>query len=306
MSESNQVIIRAVRETVYDTTPVDSPDWQEYRFTGEGFSAEPNVIVSNEIRSDRVNSDQALVGVTSQGSLDVEMSDGTFDDFLESVMCDTWTADVLKIGTTDTSYSVEKEFADVAGAFYQYTGQRVGQFDLNVATEDFVTATFTFMGASENDSATSAVGTGTSAPPTTTPVMSSPQITGVKVDGVASNMCISTLSLSLNNNLRSIKCIGKIANSDTKKGTADVSVTFSAYFDAASQVEYKKVNAQTPLSFEFTVTDGLGGEYTFLLPKAKASAPAPQSSGKDQDTMVDITLNGFYDVTEDTSLKITR
>lgn len=305
MSESNQVIIRAVRETVYDTTPTNSPDWQEYRFTSEGFSAEPNTIISNEIRSDRMNSDQSLVGVTSQGSLDVEMSDGTFDDFLESAMCDTWTADVLKIGTTDTSYSVEKSFEDVANAFYQYTGQRVGQFDLNVATEDFVTATFSFMGASEATSATSVVGTGTSAPPTTTPIMSSPQVTNIEVDGVASNMCISNLSLSLNNNLRDIKCVGKLANSDTRKGTADVSVSFTAYFDAASKVEYDKVNSQTALSFQFAVTDGTNS-YTFLLPNCKATAPAPQSGGKDQDVTVDITLNGFFDVTEGTSLKITR
>lgn len=305
MSESNQTIVRLVRETVYDTTPTNSPDWQEYRFTSEGFSAEPNTIISNEIRSDRMDSGQSLVGVTSQGSIDVEMSDGTFDDLLESLMCDTWTTDTLKVGTTDTSYSVEKEFADVANAFYQYTGQRVGQMDLNVATEDFVTATFSFMGASESSSATSVVGTGTSAPPTTTPIMSSPQVTGIKVDGVASSMCISNISLTVNNNLRDIKCVGKLANSDTRKGTCNVSVSFTAYFDAASKVEYDKVNSQTALSFEFAITDGTNS-YTFLLPNCKATAPSPQSGGRDQDVMVDMTLNGFYDVTEDTSLKITR
>lgn len=305
MSEANQTINRAVKETVFDQTPVNSPDWQEYAYNSEGFSAEPNVIISNEIRASRMNVDQSLVGVTSQGSLEVEMSDGTFDDFLESVMMDTWTSDVLNIGTTMSSYSIEKEFRDVPNAFYQYSGQRVTQFDLNVATDDFVTATFSFMGASESSSATSAVGTGTSTPASSAPRMSAPQVTGIKVDGVDSNMCISNLSLTLNNNPRDIRCIGKLANSDVKLGTAEVSVSFTAYFDAASKVEYDKVNSQTELSFEFQITDGTNS-YTFLLPKCKASAPAPQSTGKDTDVTVDFTLNGFEDAVEGTALRITR
>lgn len=310
MSESNQVVLRYIPEVAYKTTPVDGT-WKTIRYTSESLSATPTTTESSEIRTDRMTSDMPKVGLEVGGDVSFEFSATSFDDFIESAMCSTWQVDTpvvgsrqIKIGVADSSYSIEKEYADI-GTFVDFVGMRVGTLSLSMAYGEILTGSITFAGAGASTPASSAVGAGTTNPAPTTSVMNASSDFGtIKVDGVATNMCITSLDLTIDNALRPITCIGKDAPTDQKKGKASITGSAQIHLTVDSFELYKKALANDAIGLEWTVTDGTN-TYSFLIPNAKLSGDTPPSAGLDQDVFLDVSFTGLYDDTEDSSLVIT-
>lgn len=231
MSESNRVALRYIPEVTYGTTPTDGV-WQALRFNGESLTATPDVVVSEEIRSDRHISDQLQTGLTVGGGFNFELSANSFDDFIEAALCGAWTADVLKVGTTDYQFSIEKEFEDIS-KFIGFKGMRVGQMSLSLAYGAIATGTFTFAGNGSTTPTVSDVGLGSTTPATSTPILNgSSDVSSVKINGVTTDICISSLTLDVNNNLRPINCIGSVAPTNQAKGSASVTGSVEVYLDA--------------------------------------------------------------------------
>ncbi len=305
MSESNQVSLRYVKEVTYGTTPTNSADWQEMRFTSESLTATPETMVSSQIRADRMTSDQYKVGLSVSGGVEDEFSAVTYDDFLESLMCDTWTTDVLNVGTDDSSYTLEKEFGDI-NKFITFTGMRLNQGTLSLSYGAPTSISLTFAGNGSATPVASLVGTGSSTDATTTTVLNgSSDISSVKIDDVATTICLTSLTIDINNNLRSKNCLGNDAPVDQIKGGASVSGSVEVYLDAASFALYGNVLTQTDISLEYTIGDGVNS-YTFLLPRVKLSGDAPSASGLDQDVMLSLNYTALLDPVTGTSLRVTR
>lgn len=303
MAESNQVTLRYIPEVTYGTTPVDGT-WQAIRYTSESLSGTPNTVTSSEIRSDRQVADQIKVGLEVSGGIDFELSATSYDDFIEAAMCGTWTTDVVTVGTTDRSFSLEKEFGDIS-RFVQLSGMRVGGMSLSLAYGSIITGSFTFAGNGVTTATTSLVGLGSTTAATTTGVLNASSDVGtVSIDGVATNICINSLNLNLDNGLRAIECIGSDAPKDQRKGTSNITGSVEMYLDTDSFLLYGDVLTQTAMSLEYTVTDGTNS-YTFKLPNIKLSGEAPTSTGLDSDVMVSFDFTALQDATE-TALEITR
>ena len=117
MVDSSQTRLASIAEVTYGTTP-SSPTFLEQRFTSEGLNANIENVVSNEIRADRNVSDLVQVGSSAGGPVAFELSYGSFEDWLESLMFSTWSSNVLKNGNTQKSFTLEKTFE--GGATDQY------------------------------------------------------------------------------------------------------------------------------------------------------------------------------------------
>jgi hypothetical protein len=312
MSSSNLVSVKYVPEVTYDTVPANSPDWKYTRFTGESLSATADTTTSSEIRRDRSISDMPLVSITTGGFLDIEFSADTFDDFIEAALASTWQAATpaigsqqLKLGTAESSFSVEKHFEDI-NKFVLYSGMRVGTFNLSMAYGSILTGSIGFAGASASTPATSAVGTGSVASATTTEVLNSTSDFGtIEIGGVATTICLSSMDISIDNSLRAIGCIGSATAKDQKLGTANITGTIEIYLDASSFAYYEAALNNTSTSLKYTVTDGIN-TYEFFLPKIKLSSDSPQASSLDTDTMVSLSYTALYDPTEQSSIVITK
>lgn len=305
MSETNRVSIKYVPEATYGVTPTDSTDWQTTRFTSESLSATVNTTESSEIRADRMLSDMPKVSTQVAGGLDIELSPVTFDDFIEAAMSDTWTSDVLNIGVEKKSFSVEKAFEDLS-VYQSFTGMRVSEMSLSITYGSIITGSFQFMGNGSAQLATSLVGSGTVAPASTTDVMNATSDVGsVTIDGVSTDICIQTLSIDLNNNLREITCIGKEFAENISYGSASVTGSVELYLNAATWALYGKVLDNSDVALSYTVSDGTNS-YQFDLFKVKLSGDSPQSGGKDDDVMITLNYSALLDTTEGTSLRITR
>ncbi len=305
MSEANRVSLKYVPESVYGTTPTNSTAWKYTRFTGESLTATTNRTDSSEIRADRHIASSPKTSRQVSGGLDVEVSPTTFDDFIEAAMCGTWTADVLEVGTEQSSFSIEKHFEDL-NKFQVYTGMRVGQMALNINYGDIMTSSFQFMGNGETRPVTSVVGTGTVADSDTNDVYNgTSDIGSITINGSSTGFCLTSLTVDLNNNLREITCIGKEFPDDISYGSAAVTGTFEAYLTDELWALFDSVADNDDVAITFPVTDGVNS-YTFLFPRVKISADSAQAGSKDSDVMVSFTYTALLDETEGTSFRITR
>lgn len=307
-AESNRVSLKYVPETVYGTTPVDSTDWKYIRFTGESFSASTTMTPSNEIRSDRHIASAPKTARSASGGFDLELSPSTFDDFLEAALCGTWTTNVLEVGTTQRSFSVEKHFEDL-GRYLQLTGMRVTSANLVSNTNSILTGNFGFMGNGETRGTTSVVGTGSVAAADTNDVYNvASDVGSITIDGSSTGFCISALTLDVNNNGREINCIdGSDFASNIAYGSASVTGTFDAYMTVELwDTLLDAVANNSDVALQYVISDTLGNSYTILLPRIKVSADSPQATAKDSDITVSFSFTALLDSVEGTSLRITR
>lgn len=90
-ASANRTSLYAVKESTWGTTPA-SPALKELRFTGEQLDASQSFEKSQEIRSDRMVTDTVQVDASPSGSVNVELSGASYDDFLEGVMMSAWSA----------------------------------------------------------------------------------------------------------------------------------------------------------------------------------------------------------------------
>ena len=84
LAESNRIGVAYAKETVFGDGDLSTATTM--RLTSESLNAEKATEISKEIRSDRMVSDVIEVGASSGGSLDGELSLGTYDEFYAAAL----------------------------------------------------------------------------------------------------------------------------------------------------------------------------------------------------------------------------
>lgn len=98
MADSSQVQVSYLLETSLGVIP-NSP-FKVLRLTGgSNFGQTTNTVRSNEIRGDAQKAGTFRTDISASPSLNVELSPGTFDDFLEALLRGTWSTAVNITGT---------------------------------------------------------------------------------------------------------------------------------------------------------------------------------------------------------------
>lgn len=101
-----------------------------------------NTFASQELRSDRQT--PSLTYGTKRGALNipVEWSYGSHDDFIEAVMGGTWTTNVLKVGNTARTFSLEETISDLA-LVERFVGCQLSGFSISKKNDAIVEGAFT-------------------------------------------------------------------------------------------------------------------------------------------------------------------
>lgn len=89
LQSTNRTKLSKVRESTFGVTP-SNPAYKEVRNTSSSLSANPQTVVSNEIREDRQVVDLIMVGQQAGGDVGGELSFETFDDDFEEALQSTW------------------------------------------------------------------------------------------------------------------------------------------------------------------------------------------------------------------------
>ena len=223
-----------------------------------------------------------------------------FDDFLEAAFFgDFTTAGVLKAGTTVRSFSIEDRALDIA-QYRIFTGCMVNTFSLSVAPNAIATATFGIVGKNMAIS-------GTSVDPATTAASGNApfdSFTGTITEGGSAIAIVTSLDMTLENNLNPTFIIGSALTPQMEYGQCRVTGTMQVYFQDAALIN-RFIN-ETASSLSFALTDGTtNGTYTFNIPSIKYTGADVPVAGT-QSRLISMPFTGTYNAGQATTIKITK
>lgn len=123
---SNRTRFSWVREVTPGTMPA-SPAFQIVRVTNNALTAKALTEISEEVRSDRMTADVAIVGKDVGGQIDMEFSAGTTNLALEEAMCSAITKSDETVGITSVAagtgvYTFPSGPTYIAGNYLKITG----------------------------------------------------------------------------------------------------------------------------------------------------------------------------------------
>lgn len=204
-------------------------------------------------------------------------------------------ADKLVIGTTKSSFSMEKKFLDLTDKGINYRGMIVSQMSLNVAFGELINGSFSFSG---NDYvvANQASELMTNSRTITAPATSGTLNGSIDMPFLASGaigtfeksqLGIQSVSFDLNNNLSAQNVIGDIAPIDYSAGTANIPVNLTAYLSDDAWAVMPKKLTQESFQLGFMVKNA-GGWYGFYAPAIQVSFDDPASGGQNQDILLEM------------------
>lgn len=285
-------------ETAFGEAPPTNAATTRVRFTGESLHHKNNKVLSEEIRSDRQRSDDVLAGFDVDGNVDAECTYGNFDDWFQAVLGGTWTTNVLRNGTVNRSFNLEKGFMDI-GKFISHRGVGINTLDLNITARAIVKLSFGFMGS--RGYPTSASIAGTTAP--TEPNANSPMSAGPDIfllDSGGANIELGDVQtkevrLNVNNNMRLRDLATQYETDDLGRGVQEITGSLNAYYKDNVVLDGFIANAFFSLMFGFQDPNDATKSYRITLPRCKLSGDVPTISGNDSDVMLPIAFRAFVD-----------
>jgi hypothetical protein len=291
------------------TTPA-TPALKAIRFLSESLNFSIQNTQSEEIRSDRTETDLVQTDADVAGDINFEMSFGTFDDFLQAVLCGTWTSvsgniQSLTNGTTLRAHTIQKHFTDTTpNQYHTYKGCVLNGMNMSFETGQIVTGAFSMMGWTVASATSQIAGATFPAASTTSPMNAVTNFQSFNIDAVPYSGCISALSMSLTNGIRATKCVGSLGPRDMILGTLEVTGSMDLYFKDGTL--YDKFIGGTEFDFSFRMVDNAGNSYTFSVPRAKFETGEVVAGGRNTDVMFKANWRGLYDGTAGYVIKITK
>ncbi len=303
MVDSSQTRLASIVEVTYGTTPA-SPVFLIQRFVSENLNANIENAISNEIRADRNVTDLIQVGQNAGGSVDFELSYGSFDEWLESLMFGTWSTNVLKNGNTQKSFTIEKTFeAGATDQFHRFVGAVANSMSLSIEAGKVVTGSFDFL-AKNMTVAQAIIASATYTAANSNPVINAAaNFASLSMTGISSPEILS-MNLNITNNLRQQMVVGSLASRGVGTGRFEVGGDMKLYF--VNQAAYDLFLAGTASNLSFVLGGVSTKKYQFDIGNLKFETGKVVAGGNDQDIMVELSFKGLYYASDTATLKITR
>lgn len=291
MSSGAKIVTHYIKETEPGVTPVApaAGAWKTMRLTSNTLSPTPDTEVSDEITDSRISQGSVVTGLNIAGDLVGEMSFASFDEWLEALFYGNWTNNVLTIGDTRHTFSVQKGFNDI-GVYGLFKGVHAATGSIDIPEQGKVVLTIGAQALDYADSEATFV-TGAAAP-TVTPFMSSLAIGDILLDGVSlvGQACVSAMTIALDNTIQVQRCLGsgKLGPGALIATEAAITGTIVLAWSKAAWRIWKEQVTRKPFSVVFPITDSLGNKYQFAFPALEFDGELPNGGKRE---IVQATLN---------------
>ena len=300
MSEASAHKLSYSVETVRGTTDA-LPAFTRLPDTRTSLALVKDTLATERLTGDRFPAAPRTGASTVAGDIPADLSFDTYDPFIESALQGPFTANVAKAGTTRKSFSILREFSDIAAdQFLLYTGCEVSQWTLSAAANGLAKSTFTMLGRSAAapataDPATSYVAAGTSEPFDTF----SGEMT---IDSVAS--CIVTdYTVNVNNGLEAKYAVGCEGSEDPTVAQSIVDGSITVYLE--DMTLYKKFINDQSLAISLKLIDANANEITIAIPNAVISSGTQPDVTADGAIMLPIAFTAHYHVGTGSHISVT-
>lgn len=296
----------AVRETGAPPVTPSNPAFMLARLSSESLNFQPTTIISPELDPSGQVRDSILTGARTTGAIEMPVSRHPFfDDALAAVLRGTWSAHVLKVGSTLALYTLEKRFTNPAGGFiyHRVNGAAVASASISISPGREITASVNYSGGTM-DFVESAIAGSTYPDPGTRPLFAAPEVSEITVAGSTNALCFSDLSMEFNSNVRGIECIGTLGFKEQVLGRFEATIRGTAYFVSNDLLDYL-VN-QNEFAATITIDDSQGNKYDFDFPRCRMTSGGAVAGGTNQDVVSNIAMQALYDPATQTTVTITR
>lgn len=302
MADGSRHVLAYVAEATYGTTP-GTPSMIEQRHTACDLKLDKDQFLSRELSSLRQVKDVRHGAKRVSGGFNFEYSHNAVDDWLEALLGGTWAANVLKVGNTRRSFTVERQFTDLTAAspgtvFQRFTGTEVNSLELSVRPNDILRGKFGMVGQTMA-TATAALDASLTAAPAN-PVMDS--LTGSISEGGGSIATVTGVDLRITNNLIPRYVVGSATTIRPGIGMLEVTGRLTAFFEDTTLLA--KWITETNSTLQVVHSDGTK---TLTIDLARLNytmgeTPTPDSGP----TPINLDFRAVYDPSDATTIKITR
>lgn len=296
-----QASVAYITEVTWGTTP-GTPQLTLVPTISSGFNLVRDTYTDNSRLPDRQTRALTVGNTHVEGQIECAFSATNYNVFLESVMNSTWSTNVLKVGNTRKSFTIEEGFADIA-QYQPHLGCFVDKMTVKVPVDGLVTATFDFIGKSQSVFAGTSIDSsaGYTAAAAETPFYHTAASGHIK-EGGSAIAYLTSIELSINNNSKKNWALGSNTMRDTTLGTIAIEGTATAYFEDA--VIYNKFVNNTATSIDFKLHDGTAG-LQFYLPNIRYTA-ATISPANDGPVLITMPFTALYNTGDTSTLVITK
>ena len=286
-------------ESTFGTTPAGN--FQNLPFSTHSLNLTKDRVTGNDIQADRMPRVDRHGNRQVAGDIVVDLRDTDYDDFLEAAMLNSWSSDVLKVGTTPKYFSIEDYAADIDQARL-FTGCTVSSMGVSLAPNQMVTTTFGMVGKDMTISATQKTQDANSGAAPFDAYSGDLAIGNV---GNSSAVAIVTgLDFTLTNSFAPTFVIGSDSAPSLEYGQAVVEGTMTAYFEDTALINrfLNEVESELVVSVDDPTA---ANAYTFTFPKIKINSADVGVDGPTS-RMISLSFVALYDSTEGTNIKIER
>ena len=286
-------------ESTFGTTPVGN--FTAIPYNTHSLNLTKDRVTGNEIQPDRMLRVDRHGNRQTGGDIAVDLRDGNFDPFLESALQNTWSTDILKVGSTPKYFSIEDAANDIA-QYRVFTGMSVSSLSVSIAPNQMVATTFSMIGKDMTISGTGkTVDDATIAQPFDA---YSGDVNIGNVGGATASAIVTSIDFSIDNAMAPTFVVGDDATPFLETGMATVEGTFTAYFENAALIN-RFIN-ETETALNVSVDDPTGGNaYTFTFPKIKINGADVPVDGQTS-RIITLPFVALYDSTAETNIQIDR
>lgn len=257
------VTLRYGAETTFGTQSVAAG--QLIRRVSSSLTLTKDAITSNEVRPDQQVQDMRHGSRRVGGSIQGELSYGTYDDFIAAALRSTWSSDKIASGLLTPSFTIEQYYPDL-DLSEVFTGCRIADMSVSLPPNGMAAVTFNVQGKDGS------ILTGMNAPafasPTAAPVYG--VMSGVngsmKIGGV-SYATVTGLDFTVNNNLNSSPVVGANTVPEIFYGRQVVTGNVSIYLDGTTMVN-NFIN-ESEITLEVTATTSGNDSLKFAFNRVK-------------------------------------
>jgi len=286
-------------ESTFGTTPVGN--FTAIPYNTHSLNLTKDRVTGNEIQPDRMLRVDRHGNRQTGGDIAVDLRDGNFDPFLESALQNTWSTDILKVGSTPKYFSIEDAANDIA-QYRVFTGMSVSSLSVSIAPNQMVATTFSMIGKDMTISGTGkTVDDATIAQPFDA---YSGDVNIGNVGGATASAIVTSIDFSIDNAMAPTFVVGDDSTPFLETGMATVEGTFTAYFEDAALIN-RFIN-ETETALNVSVDDPTGANaYTFTFPKIKINGADVPVDGQTS-RIITLPFVALYDSTSGTNIQIDR
>jgi len=302
-SQGSRAGLSYVVESTFGTTP-GTPSLIELPYTTHSLNLTKERVTGTDIQPDRMLRVDRHGNRSVAGDIVADLRKADFDPFLESAFFNTFSTNVLKVGTTPKFFSIEDAATDIT-QYRLFTGMSVSSLAVSIRPNQMVTGTFSMIGKNMTIGSSSVDGTKTASSGNAPFDAYSGALKIADAGGsLATSAIVTGIDFSINNALAPTFVVGSSTTPQLEYGMATVEGTITAYFEDAALIN--RFLSETETALEVSVDDPTGSsDYTFLFPRVKingADVPVDNPTSR----IITLPFVALYDTTEATNIKLTR